>query len=144
MPSALNEPFVELNLMARFVGPGMPYLDAALKPVSVLSQYLKQPGTLSIGQGQLTWAPADALSNIVLPAPEYQCDQPLVEVIMLRRDGTNLLTLANSSGADLESTLTFTGTREFRSVWCDAPNKSGQGRATFATAAYSIQIWEVV
>ncbi len=50
------------------VGPGMPYLDAALKPASVLSQYLKQPGTVAIGQGQLTWAPAEALANVVLPA----------------------------------------------------------------------------
>ena len=62
---------------------------------------------------------------------------------MLRRNGTTLLALANSSGIDLDSTLTFAGTREFRSVWCDAPIKSGQGRATFATTAYSIQIWEV-
>jgi len=125
------------------VGPGLPYLDATLKPASVLSQYLKQPGTVSIGQGQLTWALAEALSNIVLPATEYQCDQPVVEVMVLRRNGTTLLALANSSGVDLESTLTFTGTRKFRSVWCDAPIKSGQSHAAFATAAYSIQIWEV-
>jgi beta-galactosidase len=125
------------------VGPGLPYLDAALKPASVLSQHLKQPGTVPIGLGQLTWAPAEALANIVLPEVEYQCDQPQVEVTLLRRDGATLLALANSSGSDLESTLTFAGAREFRSVWCDAQIKSGTDRASFATAAYSIQIWEV-
>ena len=114
-----------------------------LKPASVLSHYLRQPGTVAIGQGQLTWAPAEALSNVVLPAPEFQCDQPLVEVTVLRRNGTTLLALANSSAVDLDSTLTFTGARTFQSAWCDAPSKSGQGYATFATAAYSIQIWEV-
>jgi beta-galactosidase len=125
------------------VGPGLPYLDAMLKPASVLSQYLKQPGTVSIGQGRLTWAPAKILGSVLLPTPDYQCDQPLVELTVLRRENTTLLALANSSADDLESTLNFTGTREFRSVWCDASSKSGQGRATFATAAYSIQIWEV-
>ena len=125
------------------VGPGMPYLDATLKPASVLSQYLKQPGTVSIGQGQLTWAPAEALPNVVLPQAEYQCDQPQVEVTVLRRNGTTLLALANSSGVDLDSALTFGGARTFRSAWGEAQIKSGKNRAIFATAAYSIQIWEV-
>jgi beta-galactosidase len=125
------------------VGPGLPDLDATLKPASVLGQYLKQPGTVAIGQGQLTWAPAEAVSNVVLPAPEFQCDQPQLEVTVLRRDGTTLLALANSSAIDLESTLTFAGPRTFRSAWGDAQIKTGQGRAIFATAAYSIQIWEV-
>jgi hypothetical protein len=108
-----------------------------------LSQYLKQPGTVSIGQGQLTWAPAAALANIVLPQVEYQCDQPLVEVTVLRRNGTTLLALANSSGADLDSTLTFGGSRTFRSAWGDAPVKSGECSAVFTSPAYSVQIWEV-
>ncbi len=125
------------------IGPEMPYLDAALKPASVLGQYLKQPGTVLIGQGQLTWAPAEALPNIDLPQPEYQCDQPQVEVTVLRRNGTTLLALANSSAAGLESTLTFNGLRTFRSAWGDTQIKSGKNCATFATAAYSIQIWEV-
>jgi hypothetical protein len=125
------------------VGPGLPYLDAMLKPASVLGQYLKLPGTVAIGQGQLTWAPAEALVNIALPAPEFQCDQPLVEVNVLRRNGVTLLALVNSSGSALESTLTFAGARTFRPVWGDARTKTGAGRAVFHTAAYSIQIWEV-
>jgi hypothetical protein len=114
-----------------------------LKPASVLGQHLQQPGMVAIGQGQLTWAPADALANIALPQPEYQCDQPLVEVSVLRRKGTTLLALANSSATDLESALTFSGARTFRSVWGDGQIKAGQDHVVFATAAYSIQIWEV-
>jgi beta-galactosidase len=125
------------------VGPGLPYLDATLKPASVLSQYLKQPGSVALGHGQLTWSPAEALANIVLPQVEYQCDQPQVEVTILRRNGTTLLALANSSAVDLESTLIFGGGRTFRSAWGDAQIKSGKNRVTFSTPAYSVQIWEV-
>jgi hypothetical protein len=96
-----------------------------------------------IGLGQLTWGPAEALANVVLPPVEYQCDQPQVEVTVLRRNGTTLLALANSSATNLESALTFNGSRTFRSAWGDAQNKSGDGGAAFAVPAYSIQIWEV-
>jgi beta-galactosidase len=125
------------------VGPGMPHLDVMLKPASVLEQHLKRPGTVSIGAGRLTWAPAEALPNILLPQPEYQCDQALVEISVQRRDGTTLLALANSSGLDLDGTLTFEGTRTFRSVWGEAQTKSGTNSVIFAAPAYSIQIWEV-
>jgi hypothetical protein len=54
-----------------------------------------------------------------------------------------LLALANSSAVDLESTLIFNGARTFRSVWGEAQSRPGQNCATFATPAYSIQIWEV-
>jgi beta-galactosidase len=125
------------------VGPGMPYLNVALKPASVLGQYLKQPGTVAIGQGQLTWVPAEALASLALPQPEFQCDQPLVEVNVLRRQGVTLVALANSAASDVESTLSFTGTREFRAVWGEGQAKSAEGCATFSIPAYSIQIWEV-
>jgi beta-galactosidase len=125
------------------VGPGMPYLDATLKPASVLGQHLKQPGMVTIGQGQLTWAPAAELSNIALPAPEYRCNQPLVDVTVLRRNGTTLLALANSSATDLESTVTFAGLRTFHSAWGETQVKSGESSTVFVTPAYSIQIWEV-
>ena len=125
------------------VGPGLPYLDAALKPASVLSQYLKQPGTVSIGNGQLIWAPTEALACVPLPQPEYQCDQPQVDVTVLRRTGTTLLALANSSAVDLDSTLTFSGVRTFRSAWGAAQMKSGEGHSIFTVLAYSVQIWEV-
>jgi hypothetical protein len=125
------------------VGPGLPYLDATLKPASVLGQYLKQPGTVSLGQGRLTWAPADNLADVVLPTPEFQCDQPQVEICMLQRNGTNLLALANSSGTACDSTLTFGGARTFRSVWGEAQAISGESHALFRVPGYSVQIWEV-
>ncbi len=125
------------------VGPGMPYLDATLKPASVLGQYLKQPSTVPIGQGQLTWAPAEALANLNLPTPEFQCDQAPVEINVLRRNGTTLVALANSTGNDLECALTFTGAREFRTVWGAAQSKHGEGQADISLAAYAVQIWEV-
>ncbi len=126
------------------IGPGMPYLDATLKPASILGQYLKQQGTVAFGPGQLTWAPAETLSHIVLPQAEYQCDQPQVEVNVLRRNGTTLLALANSSSIDLDSTLTFGGTRTFQAVWSAAPSVQTAKRVIFSTPAYSVQIWEVV
>ncbi|CAG0937711.1 beta-galactosidase [Thermoflexales bacterium] len=124
------------------VGPGMPYLDAALKPASVLSQYLKQPGTITLGKGQLTWAPVEALANVPLPQPEYQCDQPLVEVAVQRRAGTTLLFLANSSAQPVEAQVMFDGSRTFRSTWGKTLTRSGESSAKFALPAYSIQIWE--
>ncbi len=124
------------------VGPGMPYLDAALQPASVLEHYLKQPGTVSIGQGQLTWAPAEALANVPLPQPEYQCDQPLLEISVQRGNGSTLLFLANSSAQDLEAQVTFDGSRTFRSAWGETQTKSGENNATFIVPAYSVQIWE--
>ena len=126
------------------VGPGMPYLDATLKPASVLSQYLKQPGTASIGQGQLMWAPAESLSRIALPHPEFQCDQPHVEVNVLRHDGTTLLALANSAAQALEAQVTFAGAHTFRSAWGEAQTKSSENAAVFSVPGYSVQIWEVV
>ena len=124
------------------VGPGLPYLDAALQPASVLERYLKQPGTVSIGQGQLTWAPAEALASVPLSQPEYQCDQPMVEVSVQRRNGSTLLFLANSSAQDLEAQVTFAGSRTFRSAWGETQTKSGEDNATFTVPAYSVQIWE--
>jgi beta-galactosidase len=126
------------------VGPGMPYLDATLKPASVLGQYLKQPGTVSIGQGQLTWAPAESLSRIALPHPEFQCDQPHVEVNVLRHNGTTLLALANSAAQALEAQVTFAGAHTFRSAWGEAQTKSSENAAVFSVPGYSVQIWEVV
>jgi beta-galactosidase len=125
------------------VGPGMPYLDAVLKPASVLGQFFKQPGTVWIGTGRLIWAPAEALPKLALPQPEFQCDQPLVEVNVLRHDGTTLLALSNSSDVDQDSALTFNGARTFRSVWGEVQTKSGEHSAVFNTPAYSVQIWEV-
>ncbi len=128
------------------VGPAVPHLDATLKPASVLRQFITTPGTVSIGQGQLTWATVDVLSRLndeVLPIPEYQCDQPLVEVALQRCDSMALLFLANSSGMDLEANVTFAGSRTFRSAWGEAQTKSGENSVTFTAPAYSIQIWEV-
>ncbi len=125
------------------VGPGIPYLDTVLKPASVLGQYLKQPGVVPFGKGQLTWAPAEALSSVPVPPPEFQSDQPLIELSLLRRDGTALLVLANSSGTDLDTTLMFSGVRTFRSAWGRAQFVQAADRVIFSAPAYSVQIWEV-
>jgi hypothetical protein len=109
-----------------------------------LGQYLKQPGTVTIGKGRLTWAPADRLSSVELPSPEYHCDQPPVEVAVQRCNGTTLLFLANSSAQDLEAQLTFAGARTFRSAWGDPHTLSSEDRAAFTVPAYSVQIWEVI
>ncbi|HSD85020.1 MAG TPA: beta-galactosidase [Anaerolineae bacterium] len=124
------------------VGPEMPYLDAALRPASVLGQSLQQPGTVAIGQGQLTWAPAEALASVPLPQPEYQCDQPLVEVTVQRRNGTTLLFLANSSAQPVDAQVMFDGSRTFRSAWGETQTKSGENSTKFSLPAYSVRIWE--
>jgi hypothetical protein len=114
-----------------------------LKPASVLEQYLKQPGTVSIGRGRLTWAPVEALASVPLPQPEYQCNQPLVEVVVQRGNGSTLLFLANSSAQDLAAQVTFAGSRTFRAAWGETQTKSSENNATFLVPAYSVQIWEV-
>lgn len=125
------------------VGPGVPYLDATLKPVSVLGQYLKQPGTVAIDRGRLTWAPAQMLANLPLPQPEYQCDQSRVELAVQRHNGHTLLFLANSSEQPLEARLTFNGPRTFHSAWGEASSVQASDSATFSLRGYAMQIWEV-
>jgi beta-galactosidase len=125
------------------VGPGLPYLDATLKPASVLSQFFKQPGTIWLGKGQVTWAPTEALASLALPQPEYPCDQPLVEVVVQRCNGTTLLFLANPSAQHLDAQLTFAGARTFRSAWGEAPTIQAADSTTVSLRAYSMQIWEV-
>jgi hypothetical protein len=125
------------------VGPGVPYLDAALMPASVLGQFVKQPGTVGLGKGQLIWAPTEAVPTIELPQPEYQCDQPAVEVTLLQRNGTTLLALANSAAQVHEAQMTFAGSRTFRPAWGEERVIQATDRTVFALPAYSVQIWEV-
>ncbi len=128
------------------VGPGMPHLDAALKPASVLDQYLQHPGAVSIGKGKLTWVTTTDLARIngeALPMPEYQCDQPLVEVLVHRCNGVTLLALANSSATARSATLTFAGARTFQAAWGETQTVHAENSVVFPLSAYSIQIWEV-
>jgi hypothetical protein len=79
---------------------------------------------------------------VPLPQPEYQCNQPLVEVVVQRGNGSTLLFLANSSAQDLAAQVTFAGSRTFRAAWGETQTKSSENSAAFLVPAYSVQIWE--
>ncbi len=128
------------------VGPGMPYLDPALKPASVFGQVIQSPGTVAIGNGHFTWVETHKLAAMAddwLPCAEYPCDQPLVDLAVLRRNDVTLLFLANPTAQPLDATVTFESARALRAAWGEAATLSAAPSHTFTLNAYSIQIWEI-
>lgn len=129
------------------LGPGMPYLDAALKPCRVFGEHLETPGTVQIGSGCLTWVDEDTLPTVLakhLPPVEYRCDQPAVHLSLHRNNGQALLFAANPTSAPLETRLHFSGRRTLRPAWGASQALHGEGAVPLALPAYSVQIWEAI
>src|SRR6185503_726735 len=100
------------------IGPEMPYLDPVLQPGSVLGQYLKSPGTVSVGHGRIVWVPTPRLESELtpfLPQPEYRCTAPQVDLAVHQDGQRALLFAANPSTAPVEARLMFDGPRVLRS-----------------------------
>jgi len=129
------------------LGPGMPYLDAALRPCRVFGEHLETPGTVQIGSGCLTWVEEDTLPTILtkhLPPVEYRCDQPAVHLSLHRNNGQALLFAANPTNTSLETRLHFSGRRTFDPAWGASQALQGEGAVPLALPAYSVQIWEAI
>jgi len=128
------------------VGPGMPYLDTALQPCEVIGAYLKEPGTVEVGQGRITWAPqheVEQLIKCIVPAADYRCAHPAVDLALHHSPEHTLLFCANPGAQTIETSLHFRGKRLFQSAWDSGHRCHAQDRLPITLAPYSVQIWEV-
>lgn len=129
------------------IGPGMPSLDPALQPCSVLQHYLASPGTAQIGKGQITWIERDKIPAILDQLtlfPPYRCDHPEVDLILHHDSDRELLFIANPSNAAIESGVTFDDPRTFTGAWaCGALSPQSGKTLSLTLPAYSVQVWEV-
>jgi beta-galactosidase len=128
------------------VGPEMPYLNPALHPASVLGRRLAAPGVAPVGRGRLIWArppELDTTLNSLLPAPQFWCAGPGLDLVVHRDGGRALLFAANPTAAPVETRLAFAGRRALRPAWGAAETLEGDGGVTVRLPEYSVRIWEV-
>lgn len=129
------------------LGPGLPYLDPALRSCEVLQKYLTQPGKTEIGRGSVWWVSQQEVPTAVerLASPgEYRCDDPQVQLVLQKNAEHTLLFLANPTACPRETLLRFSGSRCLRSVWGEPCNRSEEGAIAMQLEPYTVQIWEVL
>jgi beta-galactosidase len=129
------------------VGPGMPYLDPALRPARRLADHLAGPGSVKIGAGQLVWCSDERLAAIipeVTPLPEFYCDQPDINLSVHFDQKRALLFIANPTSTLKGTKLSFKGAVTLHSVWGEEHKITGQDHLTFDIPPYTVQIWEVL
>lgn len=127
------------------VGPGMPYLDSNLHPLSVLGQALQEPGEVSYGSGRISWITAERIAATLaehVPASTVQWDASAVEVVEQISQTARLLFVANPTPSDQHVTITFEESRRLTRVWGDAAEAAHATHLTLDLAPYTIQIWE--
>lgn len=128
------------------LGPVKPTLDPALKPCTLLAEYLPEPGTVTIGAGRLTWAPVEDLPMVLgeaASAPAYSCNQPAVDLALHCRGSQALLFAVNPTDQPLTTELWFSGSQKFQPVWAGSPALEGNNLATLTIPPYTVHIWEV-
>jgi hypothetical protein len=129
------------------IGPGMPYLDPALRPARRLADHLAEPGSVKIGAGQLIWCSGDRLAAIipeVTPLPEFRCDQPDINLSVHFDQKRTFLFIANPTSTPKETQLSFKGAVTLHSVWGEEQTIAGQGHLTLDIPPYTVQIQEVL
>jgi beta-galactosidase len=128
------------------IGPGLPYADPTLQRPGILHQLLTAPGTTAVGRGQLIWAEAAQLPGLIdalAPPAEFRCDDPAIDLALLRDAERALLFAANPTSAARSATLHFDGQRTLRGAWGGEETLCGDETLSFMLAAYSARIWEV-
>lgn len=131
------------------LGPGVPYLDSNLRPSSVLSSVLHEPGEATLGDGRIIWAPPSSLAAALtehLPSPTIRWDAPEVDVVEHVGEKERLLFIANPSEQTQHVTISFTTPRRLSPAWAvpggGAATKTRDTQLTLILAPYTIQIWE--
>lgn len=127
------------------IGPGMPYLDSNLQPLSVLGETLHEPGESAYGEGCITWVVAEHIATALaahVPPPALHWDAPDVEVIEQVGEKRHLVYVANPTGRDQHVTITFESPRQLTPVWSDATEAIHAAHLTLDLAPYTIHIWE--
>ena len=128
------------------LGPGMPYLDPALNPCSVLGNFLERPGEIRLGKGRLIWVEQPeiqaALEKLVAPGI-FSCDRPDLDLIAHQKANSTLLFVANPTSRPLKANILFKGIRTFHNAMDPDHTIRSSDQLPLNFAAYSVQIWEV-
>jgi len=128
------------------LGPGMPYLDPALQPCKILGGYLTEPGFAEVGRGKITWVQqheVESLIKNIVPAAEYTCAHPAIDMTLHCSSEHTLLFIANPQAQTIETSIHFKGERMFQRAWGGASTCRAQNRLSITLTPYSVQIWEV-
>jgi beta-galactosidase len=128
------------------IGPGMPYLNLALQPCNVFGTYLKEPGSIQIGNGTLTWASQDEIEQVIkksVPEAAYTCAHTTIDLVLHHKGEHTLLFCANPTAQSIETSLEFSGRRRFQQAWGGTATYHVQDHLPLVLDPYSIQIWEV-
>lgn len=127
------------------IGPGVPYLDRALHPCSVLGEVAREPGEVAYGSGRIIWVAADEqMAELAphLPAPTIRWDAPDIEVVEQVGETQRLVYAANPKDQAQQVTLSFEAPRRLTPVWADGAQAAHGRQLTLDLAPYTIQIWE--
>ena len=127
------------------IGPGIPYLDGALHPSSVLGEVIREPGEVAHGRGRILLASGDEQAAILaqhLPTSSIAWDAPDVDVVEQVGEALRLVFVANPTDRAQRVTLSFEAERRLSPVWADAGESTRGTQLTLDLAPYTVQIWE--
>ncbi len=127
------------------IGPGVPYLDSALHPCSVLGEVVREPGEVAHGGGRIILVSTDEQAAALaqsLPTPVIRWDAPGVDVIEQVGETQRLLFVANSEDRAQHVTINFETAQRLSPVWADVGEATRGTQLTLDLAPYTIQIWE--
>lgn len=128
------------------IGPGVPYLDPALRPREVLKKYVHEAGKTEIGKGSIWWVSQSRVHATVdeLASPsDYQCDDAQIRLVVQTNQDHTLLFIANPTGLHRETVVRFPGVLHLQRIWGEAWNCSGEGELALKLEPYTVEIWEV-
>ena len=94
----------------------------------------------------LIWAEAPQLPGLIdsLAGPaEFRCDDPAIDLALLRDADRALLFTANPTSTERPATLRFDRRRTLRGAWGGDETLCGDGSISITLAPYSARIWEV-
>lgn len=126
-------------------GPGVPYLDSNLQPLSILGEALREPGEIAYGEGHIGWIAAERIPTTLtahLPSPTVRWDAPDVEVVEQVGKKCRLVFVANPTEREQHVTISFASPRRLTPVWGDAAEAMHAAHLTLNLAPYTIHIWE--
>ncbi|HEV8194052.1 MAG TPA: beta-galactosidase [Ktedonobacterales bacterium] len=127
------------------IGPGVPYLDSAMHPCSVLREVVQEPGEVAHGRGRIILIPSDERAAALaqrLPAPTVRWNAPDVDVIEQVGEMQRLVFVANPNDRVQRVTISFEAPRRLSPVWSSSTEATRGMRLTLDLAPYTVQIWE--
>lgn len=129
------------------IGPGLPYADPTMKQAGLFHRLRSSPGTSAIGRGRLIWADAAQLPGLIdelAPRAEFRCDDPAIDLAVLRSAEQTLLFAANPTDAARTTSLYFDRRRTLRGSWGASETLDGDGVVSLTIEPCGTRIWEVI